>query len=162
MATEHEVTSISKKKIPNGKEIITYIGGNGNQLRTWKISQQEAIAGIENNIWDFFVRKGSNKHKLIIDICPLGNKYLKIENDKVEIDKTNKISKKSGKLKKKQTTGDDLIIDGEKKTTTQIKQIAQISILSGSRIIIRNVGKKTTDELIEIAEIAQDLIIFEF
>jgi hypothetical protein len=162
MATKHEVTSISKTIAQNGEEMITHIGGNGSKKRSWKISQQEAISGIENNIWDFFIKKGSHNHKLIVAISSLGNKYLKIENDNVELDKTNKTSKRSEQLNKKKATGDDIIINGEKKNATQIKQIAQISILSGSRIIIRNVGKKTTDELIEVAEIAQDLIIFEF
>jgi hypothetical protein len=83
MATKHEVNSISKSISANGIEMITHIGGNGNESRSWKISQQEAISGIENNMWEFFVKQGSKTHNLIICICPLGNKYLKIENDGV-------------------------------------------------------------------------------
>lgn len=79
MATIHEVNSISKSISANGIEMITHIGGCGNDSRSWKISQQEAISGIENNMWEFFVKRGSETVKLIISKCPLGNKYLTTE-----------------------------------------------------------------------------------
>ena len=79
MATKHEVTSISRTLAPNGLEMISHIGGNGNESRSWKISHQEAIAGIENHIWEFFVKQGSKTHNLIVCISPLGTKCLKIE-----------------------------------------------------------------------------------
>ena len=84
MATKHEVTSISRTLAPNGLEMISYIGGNGNESRSWKISQQEAITGIENNIWEFFIKQGSKTHNLIVCVCPLGTKCLKIEEECLE------------------------------------------------------------------------------
>ena len=59
MATIHEVTSITKSISTNGIEMITHIGGSGNDSRNWKISQHEAISGIENNKWEFFVKQGN-------------------------------------------------------------------------------------------------------
>ena len=84
MATKHEVTSISRTLAPIGLEIISHIGGNGNESRSWKISHQEAIAGIENHIWEFFVKQGSKTFNLIVCISPLGNKCLKIEEECLE------------------------------------------------------------------------------
>lgn len=84
MATKHEVTSITKSIGTNGHEMITHISGNGNESRVWEISQHEAILGIENNKWEFFVNQDFKTHKLIICKCPLGTKYLKIENEEIE------------------------------------------------------------------------------
>ncbi len=100
MATKHEVTSISKTLAPNGLEMITHIGGNGNESRSWKISQQEAISGIENHIWEFFVKQGSKTRNLIVCICPLGTKYLKIEKEEIELEPISGINELKKNIKK--------------------------------------------------------------
>ena len=58
MASRHEVLCIHKTDRPNPHERITHIGGRNDDGTAWKITQEEAIAGIESGKWTFYVRPG--------------------------------------------------------------------------------------------------------
>jgi hypothetical protein len=80
MAESHQVTCINKTDRPNPHERIRNIGGQTGGTR-WKLSQQEAIDGIESGKWSFYVSAAGKTVKVIVAIGRWGNKYLKTEAD---------------------------------------------------------------------------------
>lgn len=86
MADRLQITCVNKSVRFNPWERITHVGGSG-----WKVTQQDAIAGIESGKWTFFVRPtsqgflatltGSIDVNVIVAVSRFGNKYLKTEAD---------------------------------------------------------------------------------
>jgi hypothetical protein len=81
MASRHEVLCIHKTDRPNPHERITHIGGRNGDGKTWKITQEEAIAGIENGKWTFYVSRGGRTVNVVVAISRWHHKYLKTEAD---------------------------------------------------------------------------------
>ena len=79
----HEVTCINKRDRDNPYEGITHIGGSsgGESGGRWKITQKQAIEGIESGKWEFYVQKGRERVNVIVAVSRYGNKYLKTEAD---------------------------------------------------------------------------------
>jgi hypothetical protein len=77
----NQVLCINKTNRPNPHERITHIGGINDQGQRWRVTQQEAIEGIENRRWQFYVRVGHRNVPVIVAISPYGNKYIKTEVD---------------------------------------------------------------------------------
>ncbi|MBV8802152.1 MAG: DUF3892 domain-containing protein [Gammaproteobacteria bacterium] len=86
MVDRHQVLCINKSDRMNPHERILYIGGlNGNGSR-WKLSQQEAIQGIETGKWQFYVSRGGRTVDVIVALSAYANKYLKTTADGVHPD----------------------------------------------------------------------------
>jgi hypothetical protein len=77
MASRVEIRCINKTDRYNPHERIRNVGGvNGDGAR-WKITEEEAIAGIENDTWSFYVSRGGHTVDVIVARSPYGHKYLK-------------------------------------------------------------------------------------
>lgn len=79
--SDHQVQCINKSNRQSAHERIQFIGGLNADGTRWKLSQPEAIAGIESGKWRFWVRANGKSVWVIVAKSAAGNKYLKTEND---------------------------------------------------------------------------------
>jgi hypothetical protein len=76
-----QVKCINKSDRYNPHERILSIGGTNPDGTRWKLSEQDAIAGIERGKWQFYVNVGEKTAWVIIALSAQGHKYLKTEAD---------------------------------------------------------------------------------
>lgn len=83
MAARHQITCVNKRDRDDPHERITHVGGSEGAENggAWRITQKEAIQGIENGRWDFYVTQNGRTVEVIVATSRYGNKYLKTEND---------------------------------------------------------------------------------
>jgi len=79
--TKHRIECIRKLDRDNPRERITHIGGVDDNGSRWLVAQQEAIAGIEDGRWSFFVLRGGYQVGVVVRISRFGHKYLTTEAD---------------------------------------------------------------------------------
>lgn len=81
MASRYQVLCVNKSDRPNPHERITHIGGKNSDNTRWRVSQQEAISGIESGKWSFYVSTNGKTVNVIVSVSRYGYKYLKTEAD---------------------------------------------------------------------------------
>ncbi len=81
MATCHQIQCINKSDRYNPHERIISVGGVNSSGSRWKLSQKDAIDGIESGKWAFYVTAGGNTVEVIVATSSHGHRYLKTTAD---------------------------------------------------------------------------------
>lgn len=81
MADNVQITCINKSDRANPHERIFAVGGVNSDGTRWKLSQTQAIDGIDIGKWRFWVHAGGRSVWVVVAISRFGNKYLKTEAD---------------------------------------------------------------------------------
>jgi hypothetical protein len=81
MGDNVEVKCINKSDRFSPHERITNIGGVNPDGTRWKLSQADAIAGVESGKWSFYVAQGLHAVRVVVAISRFGYKYLKTDAD---------------------------------------------------------------------------------
>ena len=77
MATRHQIRCVNKTDRMNPHERITHVGGQNGNGTNWKLRQEEAIQGIKERKWEFFVRAGGREANVVVSKSRFGHEYLR-------------------------------------------------------------------------------------
>lgn len=77
MTIQVEILCINKTDRFNAYERIRSIGGKNPNGERWRLSLNDAIEGLENGKWSFFVSSAGRTVSVVVATSHTGNKYLK-------------------------------------------------------------------------------------
>jgi hypothetical protein len=86
VAVNVRVQCINKTPRYNPHERIRAIGGLNPDGTRWKLTEDQAILGIKQDRWSFFVQVGEYRVNVVIAVSSQGTEYLKTVEDGVHPD----------------------------------------------------------------------------
>ena len=86
MATRVRIQCINKNPRNDPYRHITHVGGVNSDGKRWKLTEEEAIQGIKDDKWDFYVSEQGRTIDVIIAVSASGREYLKTKADGVRPD----------------------------------------------------------------------------
>ena len=81
MPARHEIRCVNKTDRYDPHERIKNVGGVTTDGTRWRITQQEAVGGIESGKWSFYVTRNGRTVDVVVAVSRFGNKYIKTEAD---------------------------------------------------------------------------------
>ena len=82
MATSAQIKCIHKSNRASAHERISHVGGTNQDGSHWKLTQEQAIQGLKEGKWAFFVdRPGGHRVAVTVTRSAAGHEYLKTEPD---------------------------------------------------------------------------------
>lgn len=81
MAQQVEISCINKSDRQNPHERILRVGGLNTNGTPWKLSQEDAIRGVQDGRWQFYVSVNGKSVWVVVAESRFGNKYLKTAAD---------------------------------------------------------------------------------
>jgi hypothetical protein len=81
MATRVKVECVNKTNRTDPHERISHIGGRKQDGSRWRLTEPDAIVGIEEGKWSFYVERPAGHYVDVIIATRLGKKYLKTTAD---------------------------------------------------------------------------------
>jgi hypothetical protein len=84
MPGRHRIMCIQKGEGTKPHELITHIGGRTSAGMRWKLSLTEAIAGVRDGLWAFYI--GASGGNIEVEVAKDGDgaEYLKTGRDAIE------------------------------------------------------------------------------
>ena len=76
MPTRFLVRFAAKEAGTPTQERISAIGGRDPHGKPWRLTSEEAVAGIESGEWKFFVRSGRAEEEVVVAVTAEGRKSL--------------------------------------------------------------------------------------
>ncbi len=77
MTIKAQISCVIKADRYNPHERITHVGGVNPNGTRWRLTQEQAIQGIENSTYQFYVHRGGRVVDVIVAVSRYGHKYLK-------------------------------------------------------------------------------------
>lgn len=86
MATRHRISCIGKSAFLNHHQRLRQIGGVNPDGSRWKMTEAEAIAGIEAGRWRFYIAYEGREWDIVVTLSKYGSKYIKTAADQLQPD----------------------------------------------------------------------------
>lgn len=86
MAIRAQIRCINKQPRINPHERISAVGGVNPDGNRWKLTLNQAIAGIESGQYSFYVQVGREYSDVYVAVSGSGHKYLKTRADNTTVD----------------------------------------------------------------------------